>query len=458
MKKNNWKSFEDAKKFVHTLNLKNSKEWDAFCHSDKKPDDIPISPRNAYKNMGWIGVGDWLGTGSVATYNRKYKPFVEARNYVQKLGLKKQHDWYKFVKSNKKPVDIPTDPFAVYKNKGWKSFGDWLGTGSIAYRYKVWRPFPEARKYVRSLGLKSETEWRKYYKSGKKPGDIPAGPKQVYKKEWKSLGDWLGTGRIADQLKQYRPFPEARAFIHSLKLKSQTDWNRYYKSSKKPRDIPSAPERVYKNKGWTSMGEWLGTGSVAFRYKKWRSFNEARKFVISLKLKSVTEWSQISKSKNLPQDIPATPSKTYKDKGWKNWGDWLGTGTIALFNIEYRPFEEAREFVRSLNLKTQEDWQKFSKTNKKPDDIPASPYKTYGNKGWISMGDWIGTGKVADQLKKYRHFKEARAFIRSLGLKNRDEWREYVKSGKKPDDIPAAPWQTYTKENILRMRKLNERS
>ena len=28
--------------------------------------DIPTSPNNSYKDIGWKGMGDWLGTGTVA--------------------------------------------------------------------------------------------------------------------------------------------------------------------------------------------------------------------------------------------------------------------------------------------------------------------------------------------------------------------------------------------------------
>ena len=49
---------------------------------------------------------------------------------------------------------------------------------------------------MRGLGLKSETEWRDYCKSGKKPADIPANPHKAYAEAgWTSWGDWLGTGR-----------------------------------------------------------------------------------------------------------------------------------------------------------------------------------------------------------------------------------------------------------------------
>ncbi|MFZ0329087.1 MAG: DEAD/DEAH box helicase family protein, partial [Nitrososphaeraceae archaeon] len=44
-----------------------------------------------------------------------------------------------------------------------------------------------------------QSEFRKYCKSGKLLKDIPKRPEVVYKEEWKGWGDYLGTGRIADQ-------------------------------------------------------------------------------------------------------------------------------------------------------------------------------------------------------------------------------------------------------------------
>jgi hypothetical protein len=70
-------------------------------------------------------------------------------------------------------------------------------------------------------------------------------------------------------------------------------------------------------------------------------------------------------------------------------GDWLGTGSIAARLREYRPFEEAKAFVHTLNLKNSDEWDKYCKSGKKPDDIPANPNKTYAKKGWKGIGDWL---------------------------------------------------------------------
>jgi hypothetical protein len=84
----------------------------------------------------------------------------------------------------------------------------------------TFRPFSEAREYVLTLKLKNVTQWREYYRSGKKPDDIPSNPEQVYKKEWKGYGDWLGTGNIVTRNREYLPFEEARKIARSFKFKS----------------------------------------------------------------------------------------------------------------------------------------------------------------------------------------------------------------------------------------------
>ena len=83
------------------------------------------------------------------------------------------------------------------------------------------------------------------------------------------MGDWLGTGRSADNLKVYRSFKEARKFAHSLNLRVFKDWQLYAKGElkvngkpkkpKKPDDIPSYPNQTYKDKGWAGVRDWLGT-------------------------------------------------------------------------------------------------------------------------------------------------------------------------------------------------------
>ena len=119
---------------------------------------------------------------------------------------------------------------------------------------KLWRPFKEARKFVRSLNLRNMKEWYQYSKSGERPDDIPSQPDDVYNNDWKGMIDWLGN--------EWRPFKEAREFARSLQLKAWIEWIEYCKSNKKPNSIPSNPDKLYKN-DWISWTDWLGNEELA---------------------------------------------------------------------------------------------------------------------------------------------------------------------------------------------------
>lgn len=61
--------------------------------------------------------------------------------------------------------------------------------------------------------------------------------------------------------------------------------------------------------------------------EKFLPFEDAKKIVIELKLKSNSEWRLYCKSGQKPHNIPVNPDRTYKKNGWLNWTDWLGSST-----------------------------------------------------------------------------------------------------------------------------------
>ena len=439
-----WMPFEEAREFVRGLSIGSYMDWINYYKLKTKPFDIPTCPNIVYRNDGWLNWGDWFGTGNIASTQRKFRPFLEAKKFISNAGIRNSKEWRAFCKSGNLPSDIPTNPNFQYKKTGWKSWGDWFGNDNIAPSKKSFLPFIQARVFVQKLKLKNENEWRDYLKSDSKPIDIPSNPAKTYENNgWVGLGDWLGTNTIAPRLIQYKMFLTAREFVKKLNLKNQSEWQNYCKSGQKPNDIPTAPWVVYKTKGWKSMGDWLGTGKIADHLIIYKNFNEAREFARQLNFKVGREWRAYCKSGNKPLDIPSNPNQTYKDKGWISMGDWLGTGFVAKFNREFRPFEQAREYATSLNLKSFNEWKEFCKKGLRPSDIPSYPQETYKGKGWISNGDWLGTGRVSDNLKQYRDFYAAKDYVKELNLKNRDEWKIICKEKNNPIDIPANPNQTY---------------
>jgi hypothetical protein len=194
------------------LGLVDPAEWRLYCRGrlsgkGERPGDVPANPDIAYEDQGWRSWADWLGTGFVATGRRQHRAFLEAREFVHRLQLKSQAEWYAYCRGEMlakgtRPPDIPAQASRAYHRNGWKNWGDWLGAGFVATRCRVHRPFVAARAFVRRLGLKSRREWREYCMGrmphlGKKPKDIPRDAHLTYRNAgWVSLSDWLGAPRV----------------------------------------------------------------------------------------------------------------------------------------------------------------------------------------------------------------------------------------------------------------------
>ena len=400
-----------------------------------------------------------------------WRPFEEARNFARALGLMSMSEWAVYCRSDlngkpQLPPDIPRAPWQCYRDSGWVSIGDWLGTGKIADQFRVFRPYRDAQKFISSLGLKNQRDWNDYCR-GKlkhlptKPSDIPAGPEKTYRNRgWVSLGDWIGSGAIAPRLREYLSFKEARLMARNFGIKSQAEWRdfaagRLLKIGTLPKSIPANPWYVYKNDGWVNLGDWLGTGNV--RTRDYMPFNQARNFIRNLKLKSGREWKLYMAGKlrgrgKPPKSIPCNVQRIYKKQGWIGLGDWLGTGRIADQEKIYRPFKKARKFAHKLKLKKWSEWRDYTKgltpkLGTLPADIPANPNATYKDSGWVNFSDWIGHQNAARNRKLWP-YEKCRKYVHKLKLRTQKEWFDYKRSaitGKSPLplQIPRNPERAF---------------
>lgn len=283
----------------------------------------------------------------------EWRSFEEARSFVRALKLKSETEWRlyidgKITRLSTLPQDIPRAPWVVYRDLGWISWGDFLGTDIIAPRLREYRAYEGARIFARSLLLKRKDDWFLYVKGSfpelpPLPEDIPATPDKIYRRKkygekWNGWGDFLGTSRVSNQEKseRYLSFHQAREFARQLHLNSYDAWKKYLKGEfphlpSLSSDIPRKPDQVYQDSGWISWQDFLGSSSKYDSTKQFREYEEARKFVHSLGLKSQKEWHGYcaGKRKDLPEkpgDIPTNPQKSYKNQGWRGYPDWLGYG------------------------------------------------------------------------------------------------------------------------------------
>jgi hypothetical protein len=332
----NWLPFQEAKIFIHKLNFKTVTEWLNYSKSEKRPYNIPSTPRRTYKNE-WKDMGDWLGTEIIPTQKRVYKKFEDARQFVRKLKLKNRDAWTKYCKSGDKPNDIPNNPWHQYRNSGWKKIGgmgDWLGTGTMSSKDKEFWSYKKSRTFVRKLHLNRTVAWREYCKSGDKPVNIPSAPWNTYEKEWDMNGGmsgWLGSEIIASQNRKYLTYDAAKKFVHKLHLSGATAWRKYVKSGKLPGNIPTNPNNTYKKQGtWISWGNFLGTNniSVVIKSQSFLSPKEAKpvyqKLFKEFNIHSGKDFKRFAKTHvklleklHLPSDVLVFYSKERAEKRLK---------------------------------------------------------------------------------------------------------------------------------------------
>jgi hypothetical protein len=254
---------------------------------EKENGKFPTNPELIYnnENFSWV---DFLGADKIAPKNRTFISYDEAKDIVQPLSLKSLSDWRVFTQAIEfKEFNLPKNPSDFYKGKGWTSWGDFLGTGKILPKNKTFLSYDEAKELVKSLDLKSYSDWQTFIKVDKfKNLNLPYDPCKIYKgKGWTSWGEFLGTGYIS--------YEKAKEIVHPLNLKSKSNWIDYLSCSKK------------------------------MNIENFLSYQEAREYISkNVIIDSRQQWAHFTKSENFPKFLPKNPHIYYKDK-WQSWSHFL---------------------------------------------------------------------------------------------------------------------------------------
>jgi len=165
--------------------------------------------------------------------------------------------------------------------------------------------------------------------------------------------------------------------------------------------------------------------------RQFRPFNRARKFVRSLKFKSIADYHQAYKNRKIPTDIPHRADNYYKE--WKSWTDFLGNGNIAtkLRKHEMFTLSEARNAVKKYKIKNLQAYEYFRLNHKLGYKLPFQPSKFYGLKDFDQFM----------QRKKYVivSLAKAKLIVRRLGIKTNRQYVSMYRTNKLPKTLPANP-------------------
>ena len=241
--------FDEARRRVHALGLRNFADWSAYLTSSRRQRDIPCNPQDKYPE--WAGWQDFLGDSYVPRKCKICRSYPDARIFAHTLGLDCRAAWETWVQRERGelPTDIPIDPRQYYGLRGcWKGWTDFLG----AEREKNVKPrkkyilYEQAQGLARREGVRNSCSWRRWYESAPRATNIPSYPDKAYRKtgEWTSWKVFLGPSYGPSDDRFMRTYDKARKFAHSLHLQSQDEWRKWCTDKSLPCTIPRHPEQV----------------------------------------------------------------------------------------------------------------------------------------------------------------------------------------------------------------------
>ena len=248
--------------------------------------------------------------------------------------------------------------------------------------------------------------------------------------------------------------PQNLEFFNSLSFMQDNKW---FKLDDKVSTVASTTlkEIFIKHKNYNSYSGFT---------REFLSYDEAKKYVQKLGIKSYTEYVKWCKLGERPFNIPSNPDKIYSEY---NAYDFFNKTKAMLHNKldSYMSFDEAKQFIKKFNLKNQKEFNEWTKSDKRPWNFPSSPKKIYSNE-YVSLSDFLGYSKPERwEILGYLSFKEASNFIKKYNLPSLRSYQRFRNENKhlnlayNPDRIYKncgfTTWKDFLgyTENPLKSRK-----
>jgi superfamily II DNA or RNA helicase len=220
------------------------------------------------------------------------------------------------------------------------------------------------------------------------------------------------------------------------------------------------------------------------------SYQKAKNFIRNLELKKLENWYAYSIDSNFHIEIPNNPNIIYNEQ-WESWDKWLDSKksinkkTFDTFDnnewmisdyldsedyVEYLryqmdrylPYEKAKKFIQSLNLKSFHEWEEYKKNSTFPNNIPKLPREYYHTLSllseklipskkiqmWEDWNSWLGIKREKIKVKNnvqsernncYLSYNKAEKQIHALNIKSKKEWKTFTQDKNFPINIPKEP-------------------
>ena len=109
-------------------------------------------------------------------------------------------------------------------------------------------------------------------------------------------------------------------------------------------------------------------------------------------------------------------------------------------------YEEVQQYAKDNDVKSMRAWFNLHNVQKggknRPHNIPGDPSKYFSRRGkWNGWPDFLGTKTVPAQVQKdqFVDLDTCKAWFVDNKIYTVSQFRDLVKTGKRPDNIPSAP-------------------
>ena len=441
-------SYEDAKKVVQSLRVKNPRHYEYLKKLKKLPAGLPSFPQQTYvkrlHSSAWAGWRDFLGEGYEEEKVRKTQnhlhilPYELAQAVVRRMDVRSPADYRQLIMDGKLPHGLPKNPGASYSSSlhrsSWRGWKDFLGTpfkksplltGILSYN--------EAKKIAARLKLDSHIEYKELAVLGKLPKGLPKRPRETYsssryKSAWKGWKDYLGTENSTDSSTEnlssiYAPTPvdihdspttrvqlvpskkaralsydEAKAKLAKLGevCKTKLDFLHLASECRLPRGVPKNPKAVYSSSA--HCGAWKGWDDFLQNHEKREAFKEKKRLAVRLMAKDKAEKRLAFE---LAKDAAALLARTKKlekaEEAARKRKIKKEAAALKKARVVPRPpsFSEACAFAKCHGIKDRHSYRALADSGLLEElsggrhRLPLNPHQCYKASGWTCWADFL---------------------------------------------------------------------
>ena len=264
-------------------------------------------------------------------------------------------------------------------------------------------------------------------------------------------------------------FEEAKLYVREKKIKTAQHYRELYKKGELDPDLPAAPKVMYADEGYTTWGDFLGTGSYSKRTTL--TYKDFVKKVRELGIKTGKEYFNLSIEFKIQNGLPSNPQKTYNISDL-SWGEILGTGYKATFKRKYKNYEDAKSYLKPLKLPSDTVYKFWISNGKStdnrskkyiqkilqvinslklpepPEDLPIDLRGHYGKKGKIKIdiNDLLSINtnypEILPLASFFAHIKHW-PFLKSKKYVQKINWKDLPLVEKYPNAGVANKWNAY---------------